>query len=296
MVPPFVSYVTFNRLGLTVRSLSSVLESTDEFELHIVDSHSADGTWEYITSLEDSRIKSRERCEPSHGKVYALNMNLCKRRSGQVFFHVESDVKILTADWIGRFLRAFEEFPEAGLLGVNPVGCVLPPTIPRTKNGLTVLELYGNASDVLHNFIPGCCMGLRPELMGEIGYFCEENCYGERELSYRVCNHTKYKAGFMTDVAVQILEPTDCALCAYAEKCVLDKSENTCLSFYTKRNKNKEFLEQFRWKFEETVRDMESGARPVYCASILDSSSVDHHIYNKDWALDNFMYFVRNAN
>lgn len=52
MVPPFISYVTFNRLGLTVKNLSSILDSTDDFELHIIDNNSTDGTWKYIQKLE----------------------------------------------------------------------------------------------------------------------------------------------------------------------------------------------------------------------------------------------------
>jgi hypothetical protein len=46
-----------------------------------------------------------------------------------------------------------------------------------------------------------------------------------KELSYRVSNHTQYNGRFLTDVAIQILEPMDCALCEYADKCALDKSE-----------------------------------------------------------------------
>jgi glycosyltransferase involved in cell wall biosynthesis len=63
MVPPLISYIVFHRLGLTVQNLSEILNSKEDFELHIVDSNSSDGTWDYLMSLSDQRIKSVERFE-----------------------------------------------------------------------------------------------------------------------------------------------------------------------------------------------------------------------------------------
>lgn len=40
MTPPLVSYSTFNRMGLTARSLYSLLNTSDDFELHIIDNNS----------------------------------------------------------------------------------------------------------------------------------------------------------------------------------------------------------------------------------------------------------------
>lgn len=296
MTPPFVSYITFNRLGLTISNLSKLLNSSDDFELHIIDSNSQDNTWDYIMSLNDRRIKTKERFNVNHGKTYALNMNLIKRRPDQYFFSVDNDVSIETADWLKRFLNVFAAFPEAGLLGIRPAEGYLPPVISKTKGNVSYLELSDNLSDIEKNYIPGYCMGLRPELIKEIGYFCEENCFGNVELTYRVCNHTKYKAGFATDILIQMPQSISCGSCTYANQCQLDKGSNTCFTKYNTQNKNDEFFSKARWKFEETVRDMKSGARPVYCASLLDAVSTEHHKYNTDWAMDNFWYFIKNAN
>ncbi|MCS4465629.1 glycosyltransferase family 2 protein [Clostridium botulinum] len=119
MVPPLISYVTFNRLGLTVKNLSSILDSTDDFELHIIDNNSTDGTWKYIQSLNDRRIKSRIQIGVNSGPIYALNLNLSKRKPDQYFITVDNDVYIETKDWITRFMKVFETFPEVGLLGVQ---------------------------------------------------------------------------------------------------------------------------------------------------------------------------------
>ena len=118
MTPPLISYSTFHRMGLTVRNLNSLLRTTDDFELHIVDNNSQDNTWDYIQSLSDSRIKSRTRFPINFGPIYPINLNLAKRRPDQYFIVLESDVYLYATDWISRFMRVFETFPEVGLLGV----------------------------------------------------------------------------------------------------------------------------------------------------------------------------------
>ncbi len=296
MIPPFISYITFNRLGLTIRNLSALLSSTEDFELHIIDSNSGDDTWEYIMSLGDSRIKARERFEVNHGKIYALNLHLLTRRPEQYFFSVDSGVRIETAGWLGKFLKVFKAFPEAGLLGVTADDGYMPKVIPRTAGGISYRELLFDPSDARTCYIPGYCMGLRPELIREIGYFCEENYFGETELSYRVCNHTVFKAGFVPDVNVRLPEPVSCGQCAYFDRCTLDKAADTCFKKYDRYNKNEAFLQENKWRFEETIRDLKSGARPVFCASILDAASTKKHVYNRDWAMANIVYFIRNAN
>ncbi len=296
MVPPFISYITFNRLGLTVKNLPALLSSTEDFELHIIDNNSKDDTWDYIMSLNDCRIKSRDRFELNHGRTYALNLNLLRRLPEQYFFTVDTDVFVETRDWLSRFLNVFEAFPEAGLLGVEPKNGFLPPVITKTKANLSYLELSGVVPDIDSSYIPASCMGLRPELIKEIGYFCEENCFEDIDLSYRVCHYTNFKAGFVPDVRLQKTPLCTCADCSYIDRCKLAKVTNTCFTKYNALNKTVDFMQKNRWKFEETIRDMESGARPVYCASLLDRASAKAHIYNEDWAMDNFMYFIKNAN
>src|SRR5690242_18363670 len=56
--PPYLNYLTFNRLGLTIKNLNNILESKENFEMHITDCNSQDSTWDYIKSLDDKRIKS----------------------------------------------------------------------------------------------------------------------------------------------------------------------------------------------------------------------------------------------
>jgi glycosyltransferase involved in cell wall biosynthesis len=296
MVPPFLSYITYNRLGLTIQSLTKLLSSSEDFELHIIDSNSKDDTWDYLMSLGDSRIKSRTRFEINHGKIYALNMNLLTRSPEQYFFSVDCDAVIETDNWISKFMGVFEAFPDVGLLGVPAKNESLPPVLPQTNGIQTYLELSDNRLDVDRNYIPGYCMGLRPELIKELGYFCEENYFGEMELCHRVCNYTNWKAGFLPDVNVTLPQKINCSDCLYADKCTMNKENGSCFQKYEQKYKNEEFLKKYRWKFEETMKDMQSGARPAYCASLLDGNSSKEHIYNTDWAMENFYFFINNAN
>ena len=103
MRPPFVSYVTWNRLGLTIKNLNSLLDNKDEFELHIVDNNSGDDTWKYICGLKDRRIKSRTRFSVNRGQIYAVNYNLSKRKEGQFFITIDNDVNIITKPWLNNF-------------------------------------------------------------------------------------------------------------------------------------------------------------------------------------------------
>ncbi len=299
MVPPIISYVTFNRLGLTIRNLAAILESTDDFEMHIVDNGSIDGTWDYIQTLDDSRIKSKTNIGVNVGQIYAINLNLMKRRPEQYFITIDNDVYIKTKDWISRFMKVFDTFPEAGLLGVcrgEPYPEYYPPVTLKSKDGISYLELIHSTPDVERDFVPGCLQCLRPELIERLGYWNEENCAGEAEMSLRVNNYSFFQAGFLTDISIKMPQTLECAQCQYSSLCKLNKSTETCISIYQKRYKNDLFMKKFKWKFDETIRDMRSGKRPVFCASSLDGASMENHKFTMEWALDNFKFYIDNAN
>lgn len=299
MVAPLLSYVTFNRLGLTEKSLSSILNTSDDFEMHIIDNNSTDGTWKYIQSLKDSRIKSRTRLPVNLGQVYALNLNLFKRREEQYFITVDNDVVIETSDWITRFMKVFNAFPELGLLGVQVGAPYLEnptPVNPIYKDGIFYWELNKTRNTPEKSFSPGCCLCLRPELIRKLGYWSEENGFGNLELLFRVNRFTSFKTGIMIDISISMPQTINCTQCGYKDRCKLTKSQKTCFTIYQKLYKNKEFEEQFRWKLEETIKDLLSGTRPVYCSSLFSFNSSDNETFNMDWATENYQFFIDNAN
>ncbi len=299
MTPPLISYSTFHRMGLTVRNLNSLLKTTDDFELHIIDNNSQDNTWDFIQSLQDSRIKSKTRFPVNTGPIYPMNFTLTRRRPDQYFIVVESDVYFYAPDWITRFMKIFQTFPEVGLLGVprpNPLPAYQPAVAPKEKNGVRYLQLMKSEVGTIADFVPGHCQCLRPELINLIGYWCEENGYGDAELSIRVNKYTPYKAGFTTDIPIDLAQTIPCHACEGSNWCKLDRKSKTCFDIRNSKYKNVSFSQTYRWKYLEYFNELNQGKRTVYCASIHDPASYKTHFYHMDWALENFNFYVTNAN
>lgn len=305
MTPPFVNYITFNRLGLTARSLKSILDTPEDFEMHIIDSNSQDDTWEYLQSINDPRIKSLLHLPVNSGPIPALNLNLSKRRPDQYFFNVDSDVVIKTKDWISRFIKVFNAFPEVGLLGVQRVPPYIPiytEVVPRVNGDVTYLELKNGYVDVILDFVHGCCIGMRPEMIDKIGYWSEETCWGDAELTPRVMLYTNFKAGYMSDkdknplIDIDMDQMIGCESCNVRAYCKLDKINNTCFTVRSKKYQNESFVRKFKWKYLEFFKELQEGKRTAYCASIYDPKSLEGHVYNRDWALENMTYYIENGN
>ncbi len=298
MTPPLLSYVTFNRLGLTIQNLNAILESTDDFEMHIIDNNSKDGTWEFLNSLKDSRIHSVAQMPVNNGQIYAMNLNLLKRRPDQYFITVDNDVYIETKDWISRFMQVFDAFPEVGLLGVpkgSPYPKFFPPVKQNTKDTVSYFELLNIGPMKDQHYLPGCCQCLRPELIDQIGFWCEESGFGERELSLRVNEFTSFKVGFVSDIQVRMPQHLTCEACQYKDSCKLNKKTDTCFTIYNRNNVTDAFYQKYKWKFEEVLNDMRSGARSACRATALKEIP-EGQVYNLNWALENFRYFIDNTN
>lgn len=296
---PFLSYVTFNRLGLTERNLSKILDSDEEFEMHIIDCNSKDSSWKYIQSLNDSRIKSKTQLSQNVGPIFASNMNLAKRKPNQYFFAIDSDVYIKTDKWISKFMTIFEAFPDLGVLGVmrdNPYPRYMPPVIQQVKGNLSYLQLKNAELNAEMDFIPGHLQCLRPELIDTIGYWSEENGYGDAELSPRVVHYTPFNVGFITDVEIDMSQQINCTECKAQQWCDFNKSDTTCFSQIQKHNTNYSFAQTFHWKYMATFKELSEGKRTAYCASIHDPESIENHYYNEWWASENFDHYLKNAN
>lgn len=300
MNPPFISYSTFHRLGLTARNLNALLSNTtDDFELHIIDNNSQDGTWEYIQGLTDSRIKSKTRFEKNYGPIYPMNYNLTRRKPDQYFIVLESDVHIYVPDWISRFMKIFETFPEVGLLGLaraTPYPVFYPSVTLQQKDDIGYLQLMSTAVGNILDFVPGQCQVLRPELIDLLGYWSEENGYGDAELSLRINKYTPFKAGYAYDIPIDMIQKINCETCECLRQCGLDKTTETCFDIWRNRHKNESFVNAHGWKYHECFKELSEGKRTVYCASIHDPESCEKHLYHKDWAQENFDYYASNAN
>jgi dTDP-4-amino-4,6-dideoxygalactose transaminase len=297
--PPYISFIAFNRLGLTIRNLDKLLDSDEDFELHIIDSHSKDNSWDYILRLTDPRIKSKIRFDRNYGPIYALNYALSRRKPDQYFITVDSDTYIKTKNWIARFMEVFDAFPDVGLLGLmrdNPYPRFLPPIIPRVKGEAAYLELKNADIDAIMDFIPGQLQCLSPRLLKEIGYWSEENGFGDAELSPRIVHHTLFKVGFITTIEIDMTQRLGCNECRGRDICTLSRSVDDCFSLGKRFNKNESFVEKNTWKFRQTFEDLREGRRTAYCASVHDPESRRTHVYHADWAAENMDFYIRNAN
>lgn len=292
MTPPLVCFVTWNRMGLNVRNLKALLRTESDFELHLIDNQSQDNTWSFIQDLKDERIKSTTRFELNMGPVYAANYALAKRRKDQYFITVDSDVNIHTKDWISRFIRAFEEFPDLGLLGAVSADYYTAyrlPLVRREKNQISYLQL-------VKGFVEGCCQCLHPGLIEQLGYWSEETCMGDAELCWRILHHTDLKAGFLPDIEIDQQQSISCEECEANDWCTLNRQNKNCFKLRDDKYRNPQFRTLYGWKFEKFIEELESGKRSVFCASIHDKSSLDRGSYNRGMAEGNFRYYIDNAN
>lgn len=299
MKPPFISYITWNRMGLTVKNLNRLLASGDDFELHIIDNNSQDDTWEFIKDLKDKRIKTREQFEVNRGVIYALNYNLSRRAEDQYFITVDNDVYIHTLDFIPRFLEVFDTFPEAGMLGVPrpaPYPEFLPPVIPRVKDGVCYLRLAKGEVEKPLDFIPASLLFFRPELFTYIGFWCEESGYRDAEISARINGYTPYRAGFVTNVHIEQNQFQECKDCCGKRWCSLDGKNSNCNFIWRDKYVHRIYAEQNQWKNKLIFEEMEKEKRSAYCRSVHSDVSIPGDIYHKDWVEENFKFYMENAN
>ena len=97
-------------------------------------------------------------------------------------------------------------------------------------------------------------------------------------------------------IDIDMTQMIGCESCTARAYCKLDKINNTCFTMRTKRYQNESFVRKFKWKYLEFFKELQDGKRTVYCASIYDPKSMEGHVYNRDWALENMAYYIENGN
>lgn len=292
MVPPLVSFIAWNRMGLTVRNLTALLNTEDDFELYIIDNHSRDDTWDYLKGLKDGRIKNKIRFDINQGQVFAVNYNLSRRRKDQFFITVDNDVNIHTSRWVSKFLEAFDAFPELGLLGA-----VSKEYYSRYRLPLLIRQAEGfHCLQIQTGFVEGCCQCLNPEVINRLGYWSEENCMGDVEICHRIAHYTPYKMGFLPGIEIDQLQTVSCDACPGKSWCSLDRKVETCFSIREEKYRNPQFRNTYGWKYEKCVFETELGKRTAFCASVHDEESMENHLFDRSMAEENFRFYAENAN
>jgi glycosyltransferase involved in cell wall biosynthesis len=162
---PRVSVVmsTFNRGELLHDAIRSVLAQradTPAFELIVVDNNSTDSTRDIVERIATAHARVRYVFEPKQGLSHGRNAGIREAKASIVGF-IDDDVRA-EPDWVAALVRAFEEHPEADMVG----GRVLPiwPTAPPdwlTREHWTPLALadHGEAPFVVTLDHPVCLVG-----------------------------------------------------------------------------------------------------------------------------------------
>lgn len=289
MSVPIVSFIAFNKAGIVARDLQTLLDTSEDFELYIVDNGSKDDTWKFIETLEDKRIKEKKRFDVNRGCVYALNYILSHRKPGQYFVHIDSDMYLHTDKWFQTFLEAFRLFPELGIVGATTYKELQGEETKyklTTKEGLSLYKLSG---------IMGCFMCIRPEVFDLLGYFCEETCGADTDIAKRVRLFTPYGIGAIPSIKIEQKYVT-CQECKMQHLCSY-KAKEECYRLWRSKYMHGPFYQEVIIpKSEIFYKQIEEGKRTPYCASIHDEESMKNHYYDKASAEENFNFFVERAN
>jgi glycosyltransferase involved in cell wall biosynthesis len=287
MVLPLVCFITWNRVGLTEINLRALLDTKDDFELYIIDNNSQDDTWELIERTKDERIKCKKRFDVNRGEIYAVNYALSKRKKDQYFILVENDVLIKTEEWVTKFIDTMDAFPELGLLGATNYSILSKEVKP-----LPEIIQKGNVGYYRVYQIRGCCNCFRPELLEQLGYFNEETGWADRDNCFRINEFTSFVTGYSSVIEIELTRSIPCNRCQMKDWCTLLKDGKTCFEIYHNNDSYPAFTTAMRHKHAAYIHETLEGNRSIYCASIHDPVSIKNHVYNKEWALENFRFFI----
>lgn len=289
MVPPLVCFVTWNRAGLTAHNLNSLLETVDDFELHIADNCSKDDTWKYVESLKDRRIKEKKRFDANRGVVYAINYVLSQRKKEQYFIVVENDICVKTKDWVTQMMNIMRVFPEVGLLGARIEPLFLAYGI--------IPEVVTNGAYCYDRFpmVMGSCNCIRPEVFDTLGYWCEETCGADMDMCNRINRYTSFKTGYISDFYIEQPEMIACSQCKLKSQCSVIAKGMTCFELYNRQYTHNVFAQKLAVTLPKFFNEIDSGKRLPYCASIHDPKSRRDHFYDARLAQENFRFFMKNT-
>lgn len=299
MIPPLISFVCYNRLGLTSQNLKALLATTDDFELYIVDNGSTDGTWDYLQSVNDPRIKEKKRFDVNRWLIYGINYVISHRKPGQYFICMDNDVYMHTPDFATKFITLLEAFPDLGM-----VGAIYNNWLEEGLRKKAIISYKEFKKDDLsytsiYPVVNGCCLCFKPEVLDTVGYFCEETFGADGEMCNRINIKTKWHIGIVPYDYIKITQPQAlyCRDCLCKDSCNMSVPIGTlpgCLSLYSaNRDKFVEFNKIRIKKLDAYYADLVNNRRTVYCASVHDPESLKNYYYNKEWAEENFDYFIK---
>lgn len=114
-------FIAYNRLDYTKLALTSLLsDPTEEFSLTLWDNGSADGTRDYLSSLDDSRIVRKVFSRENVGLRGAAN-DFYSKSSADLIGIIPNDF-LVTPGWTRPLAQAHADVPEFGMISCWHLG------------------------------------------------------------------------------------------------------------------------------------------------------------------------------
>lgn len=172
--PPTASIVvlSYNRLAYLRSTLESLIANTprNEFELIVVDNGSTDGSVAALRGLaERGAIDKLILSKRNRGTAPGFNIGFAYADpSSRYIVKLDSDIKLLTSDWLERFDRFFKNVPDAGMLALYQVNHPRLMVVPRDQ--------VAGEKVISWNWWPigSACMTIPRSIFQRLGYFCED--------------------------------------------------------------------------------------------------------------------------
>lgn len=228
MRPPLIDFTTFNRMGASVRALSSLLASDEDFELHVVDNASADGTKAWLRTVKDGRLKSVTELPRNLGSIAAANLTLARREPGQDYIRLENDTVLHTRRFVSAFRAVADAFGAGSLQATLAEHDLTWPEGWEDKNGLTFYRSLHMAHCV---FVPGA-------VMDRLGFWDEAACFGDQDMFPRIARGLNLPTGYTDNVQTSRIDgrfgygvlSVNCLSCKYIQG-TCKESGSACFRF-----------------------------------------------------------------
>jgi GT2 family glycosyltransferase len=200
-----VVVVTYNRLRMLERCVSSVLANTTdvEFEVVVWNNASDDGTTEYLDAVaaHDPRVRVLHSSENVGLNGVARGV---REARGVYIVEMDDDVLDLPPGWLAEMIRVFDAVPRAGYLAANVVvndlttGAKPPANHYRTRD-------FGDGAVVEIGPAGGWCSITSRKVVASVGGFLEmpgRVFFAEDEDFARRCRSHRFRVGVIRDVVV----------------------------------------------------------------------------------------------
>lgn len=165
----------FNRLSLTKRAISSILEKTTyPYILTVMDNNSKDGTKEYLKDLFDKKlIDNLLLFNENIGVAKASNLGW-QCENTDYYLKFDNDIEIQDSNWLSTMVDVIDNVQELGNIGCN------------VENNSYPITIYNNYSvRMKHSNIGGACFLIPKRTEQLLGYWNEEyGLYSEEDYDY----------------------------------------------------------------------------------------------------------------